>query len=76
MTTALATPAAATGVVPLRQGAVLARPCDGYPAGTTAEVLGFRQGCAVVRPDAAAPVAAWARPRRTLHVPVRLLITA
>ena len=53
--------------------AVLTGGCDGYPAGTTGVVAGWRQGCAVFVPDRPAAVARWARPRSSLYVPPTLL---
>ena len=61
--------------VPLPEGpvvkpsAVLVMSCEGYRKGTTGRIAGRRQGCLVFVPDDAAPVARWARPRRTLLVP-------
>ena len=54
---------------------VLTASCDGYPAGTTGEIIGERQGCMVFVPDSHDRVARWANPRRHLLVPPALLVT-
>jgi hypothetical protein len=53
--------------------AVLTGGCDGYAAGTTGTVQGFRQGCAVFVPDHPERVARWARRRTSVLVPPGLL---
>ena len=58
-----------------RVAAVLTAGCDGYPAGTTGEVLGHRQGCVEFAPDAHARVARWARPRTRMLVPLSFVLT-
>ena len=69
----------AAPVVPARSArtaAVLVGGCDGYPAGTTGEVLGERDGCFVFAPDRPAEVARWAVPRSALLVPHALVVVA
>ena len=58
-----------------RVAAVLTGGCDGYPAGTTGEVLGGRDGCVVFAPDAPETVARWAQPRTSLLVPPAFVVT-
>ena len=60
--------------VPSRSCAVLTASCDGYPAGTTGEVLGAREGCVVFVPDSHVGLARWAVARRNLLVPPALLV--
>jgi hypothetical protein len=55
--------------------AVLASGCDGYPAGTTGRVSGHRQGCVVFTPDRPETVARWARPRTSMLVPPKFVVT-
>jgi hypothetical protein len=59
-----------------RAAAVLVGGCDGYPAGTTGEALGAREGCVVFAPHRPAEVARWAAPRSTLLVPHALVVVA
>jgi hypothetical protein len=59
-----------------RTAAVLVGGCDGYPAGTTGEVVGDRDGCFVFAPDRPAEVARWAVPRSALLVPHALVVVA
>ena len=60
---------------PGRVAAVLTSGCDGYPAGTTGEILGSREGCLVFAPDAPERVARWAVPRTSLLVPPSFVVT-
>ena len=73
-------PALATRPVsaPLRTrvAGVLVGGCDGYPAGTTGEVLGERDGCVVFAPDRPDRVARWAHPVPSLLVPPALVVVA
>jgi len=57
-----------------RVAAVLVGGCDGYPAGTTGEVLGARDGCVIFAPDRPEDVARWATARRSLLVPPSLVL--
>lgn len=72
---ALATRPAPT-VAPRRVAAVLVGGCDGYPAGTTGEVLGERDGCVVFAPFEPDRVARWAHPVPTLLVPPALVVVS
>lgn len=71
-----AAPTALAPARPTRAAAVLTGGCDGYPAGTTGEVVGARDGCFVFAPDRPAEVARWAVPRSALLVPHALVVVA
>ena len=58
---------------PRAGSAVLTAGCDGYPGGTTGDVVGFRQGCAIFVPHHPERVARWARRRTSVLVPPGLL---
>lgn len=53
--------------------AALTSGCDGYAAGSTGTVTGFKQGCMIFVPDCPENVARWARRRTSLLVPVGFL---
>ena len=59
-----------------RVAAVLVGGCDGYPAGTTGEVLGHHDGCVLFAPDSPEHVARWSHAVPSVLVPPALVVVA